>query len=194
MQSPLLSAPLALCVGALLTSGLSAQAHGPQAHGPHAHEGCPHAGAAPAEAAFGALQERGKEAMGVDQYTSTHRFDKLADGGRIELQRDGADAAGVARIRAHLRDISAAFKAGDFRTPAFVHQTEVPGTRVMAEKRKAISYTFSELPRGGEVRIQTADPDALKAIHAFMDFQRQDHRAGGEDGHAGAHPAGHAHP
>ena len=46
------------------------------------------------DSAFAALQERGKVAMGVDQYTSAHRFDDLADGGRIELQRDPADTVG----------------------------------------------------------------------------------------------------
>src|SRR5688572_17215815 len=54
------------------------------------------------DADFAALQERGLQAMGVDQYTSTHRFDALADGGRIELQRDMDDPAGVRQIREHL--------------------------------------------------------------------------------------------
>ena len=132
------------------------------------------------DSSFAALQERGKAAMGVDQYTSTHQFDALPDGGRIELQRDGDDSAGVAQIRKHLREIAAAFKAGDFTTPGFVHSGEVPGTRVMAAKRSLITYTFKPLPRGGEVRIVTKDPEALKAIAEFMAFQRHDHRAGGE--------------
>lgn len=133
------------------------------------------------DSSFTALQARGKAAMGVDQYTSTHRLDALADGGRIELQRDAADSAGVAQIRQHLREITAAFQSGDFATPAFVHMREVPGASVMAAMRDRITYTFSELPRGGEVRIVTTDPEALKAIHDFMAFQRQDHRAGGMD-------------
>ena len=45
---------------------------------------------------FAAVQARGKVAMGVDQYTSTHRFESLPDGGRIVLRRDPADTAGVA--------------------------------------------------------------------------------------------------
>ena len=45
-------------------------------------------------AAFAALQARGLLAMGVDQYTSTHRFDMLPDGARIQLQRDTDDPAG----------------------------------------------------------------------------------------------------
>ena len=143
--------------------------------------------AAQTDTGFAALQERGKAAMGVDQYTSTHRFDALADGGRIELQRDDDDSAGVAQIRKHLREIAAAFKSGDFTTPAFVHLKEVPGTRVMAARRSQITYTFKPLPRGGEVRIFTTDPEALKAIAEFMAFQRGDHRAGGMDHSAMKH-------
>jgi len=48
------------------------------------------------DSAFAAMQARGKHVMGVDQYTSAHRFDSLADGGRIVLRRDVADSAGVA--------------------------------------------------------------------------------------------------
>lgn len=55
----------------------------------------------------------------------------------------------------------------------------MPGTRVMAARRDAITYRYAELPRGGEVRITTRDPDALAAIHQFMASQRRDHHAGG---------------
>ncbi|MEX2177223.1 MAG: hypothetical protein WD801_00840 [Gemmatimonadaceae bacterium] len=123
-----------------------------------------------------ALQERGKRAMGMDQSTSTHKFEALPDGGRIELQRSVDDTAGVAQIRRHLREIAKAFAAGDFSTPGFVHAQEVPGTTVMAANRAAITYVYGELSRGGEVRIVTTDPDALAAIHDFLSFQRKDHR------------------
>ncbi|MGH7129185.1 MAG: hypothetical protein ACREIV_11505, partial [Planctomycetaceae bacterium] len=46
--------------------------------------------AAAADSTFADLQSRGHAAMGVDQYTSTHFFQPLPDGGRIELQRDAA--------------------------------------------------------------------------------------------------------
>ena len=137
------------------------------------------------DTSFAAMQKRGKEAMGVDQYTSIHKFDALPDGGRIELQRDADDSVGVAAIRAHLRGIADAFKRGDFSTPEFVHMQMVPGTKVMAAKRSAISYEPRDLPRGGELRIRTTDPGALAAIHEFMAFQRSDHHAGGQ-----GHPPG----
>lgn len=139
------------------------------------------------EEEFAALQERGEAAMGVNQYTSTHRFDMLSDGARIELQRDTDDPAGVETIREHLREISEDFAAGDFSTPAFVHDMPVPGTDVLAARKDLIEYTYRDLPRGGEVRITTTDPEALEALRAFVDFQRQDHRAGGADHHGMDH-------
>lgn len=155
-----------------------AQASGHARHAGHAgHAG--HRQEAPADSNFAALQQRGKVAMGVDQYTSVHRFDSLKDGGRIELQRASDDTAGVRTIRTHLQEIAAAFAEGDFSTPAFVHMRDVPGTADMARLRSAIRYAYAPLPGGGEVRITTTDPQALRAVHAFMAFQRGDHRSGG---------------
>jgi hypothetical protein len=139
--------------------------------------------AAAQDSSFAAMQRRGKVAMGVDQYTSIHKFDDLADGGRIELQRDRDDVAGTRAIRDHLKAISAAFSSGDFSTPAFVHMRDVPGSKMMTSKRSVIRYAFRELPRGGELRITTDDRAALEAVHQFLAFQRGDHRAAGHDMH-----------
>jgi hypothetical protein len=138
--------------------------------------------AADADSGFVGVQTRGREAMGVDQYTSTHLFEPLPDGGRIELQRDAADSAGRARILAHMGEIAAAFAAGDFTVPGYVHALEVPGTRIMAAKRERISYTVESLPRGAALRLRTADGSAVEAIHEFLAFQRMDHRAGAHHG------------
>jgi hypothetical protein len=134
---------------------------------------------AAADSSFAAVQERGQAAMGVDQFTSTHQFVPLADGGRIELQRDTADSAGIDQIRMHMRQIAGAFRKGDFSLPGYVHDQAVPGTDVMAARRSAISYEAMDLPLGGAVRITTTDTTDIRAIHDFMDFQRQDHNAAG---------------
>jgi hypothetical protein len=131
------------------------------------------------DTAFASMQARGKMAMGVDQTTSTHAFDALPDGGRIELQRDADDSLGIAQIRAHLRLIQHAFQAGDFSTPQFVHMKAMPGTAMMAQKRDVITYTYHDLPRGGEVVMKTSDASALAAIHEFMGAQRTEHHAMG---------------
>jgi hypothetical protein len=145
----------------------------------------------PQDSAFAALQARGEQAMGVNQYTSTHVFDALPNGGRIELQRDVDDSAGVEQIRRHLAHIAEVFDAGDFSTPAFVHLGEVPGASVMAARRDRIEYFYRDLPRGGEVRIVTDDPEAVRAIHEFMAFQREQHRSGGTHGGAADHQTMH---
>ena len=131
------------------------------------------------DSAFAALQERGKMAMGVDQYASAHQFDILPNGGRIALEMKNTDSLAVAQIRAHLKLIQHAFQAGDFSTPEFVHMRAMPGTDVMGRRRSLIRYSYADLPRGGEVRIITADPESLAAIHDFMNAQRGDHKADG---------------
>jgi hypothetical protein len=113
--------------------------------------------------------------MGVDQYTSWHRFDPLPDGGRIALQLDPRDTSGTVVIRAHLRDIARRFASGDFAIPGFVHAGEVAGTRAMRAKRRAIFYVLHPLAGGGEVRIITRDSDAVAAVHEFLAFQRKEH-------------------
>lgn len=118
-------------------------------------------------------------AMGVDQYTSSHVFEPLPDGGRIVLRRDSVDSAGTATIRAHMRDIARRFSAGDFSIPGMVHAMEVPGTAVMAARRGRIRYVADTLPRGAQVRILTTDSTALSAVHEFLEFQRRDHRTAG---------------
>jgi hypothetical protein len=134
------------------------------------------------DADFAAMQERGQTVMGVDQYTSAHVFEDLADGGRIILDRDSTgDTSGVATIRQHLRDIVIAFRAGDFSKPFQVHAQIVPGTDVMRAERAAIDYQVIDRPRGGEVRLHTTSETAVAAIHAFLAFQRAGHRAAGHE-------------
>ncbi len=128
------------------------------------------------DSAFALVQERGHTAMGVDQYTSFHRFESLPDGGRIALQRDSADSAGVAQIRKHMQTIASAFRQGDFSLPGFVHDREVPGTAVMTARQSHISYSADTLPGGGQLRLRSSDSTAVAAIHEFLAFQRHDHR------------------
>jgi hypothetical protein len=147
-----------------------------QSHGAHAatHE----------DSAFRAMQARGKAVMGVDQYTSVHRFDPLPDGGVIELQRDRDDAAGTAAIRAHIRAIARAFTAGDFTAPAAVHLETVPGVPELRARRHTIRYETQDRPRGAVLRIHTRDAVALKAVHRFLDYQRREHRTTTRAAHA----------
>ena len=164
-----------------------AAAHDMAAMDHAAHQAAMKAEAKPAlksalgDSAFAALQARGAGVMGVDQYSSQHVFQDLKDGGRIVLEREASDSAGVATIRAHLREVAAAFTRGDFSAPFATHAQVVPGTDVMAARKSRIRYAMRNRPGGGEVRITTTDPSALKAVRAFLQFQRSDHRAPGEE-------------
>jgi hypothetical protein len=153
-----------------------------------AAQGCAQ-GASPApvpatDTSYAAMQERGKSAMGVDQYTSSHIFEDLPDGGRIVLQRNPPDTTGTGAIRAHLATIAASFSRGDFDVPGFVHAQDVPGTQVMAARRAEITYFADTLPRGGQVRITTHDSTAVAAVHQFLACQRSAHHAAGHEGHS----------
>ena len=128
------------------------------------------------DSSFAAMQHRGAMVMGVDQYTSQHRFDLLTDGGRISLVRDANDTAGVRTIRAHMQDIAKAFAAGDFEHALEVHQHDLPGAAVMRQRRGAIRYAVDTLPGGGAVRITSTDSLAVRAIHQFLAAQRREHQ------------------
>lgn len=149
---------------------VSARAAAQSGHDPKHH------GAA--DSAFRAMQERGKQVMGVDQYRSTHRFVSLPEGGSIALTGDGTDSSATATIRAHFLEIVAAFAAGDFTLPGVVHTGTVPGTTVMRARAARISYRTRNIPGGAELLIGTKDRAALRAIHDFLAFQRAEHRAG----------------
>ena len=56
---------------------------------------------------------------------------------------------------------------------------DMPGTAVMASRKSAITYTYADLPRGGEVRMKTSDTEAKAAIAQFLDAQRNEHHATG---------------
>jgi hypothetical protein len=135
------------------------------------------------DSGFAQVQRRGRVAMGVDQYTSAHRFEPLPDGGQITLTRNSADPAGVKQIRAHMAGIAAAFRRGDFTIPGFVHDRTVPGTAIMAARRDRISYRADTVPLGGSLRLHSTDSAAVSAIHQFLAFQRRDHRSP----HVGSH-------
>ena len=153
-------------------------------HDPAMHE--THTGTGARDSSFAALQARGALGMGVDQYTSAHTFEPLADGGRISLRRTVDDSAGVEQIRTHMQTIAAAFSAGNFTIPRFVHAGTVPGIDVMAARRSMIVYRSAPIANGAEMVITTRDAVAIEAIHRFLAFQRREHRTG--DGSDTTHP------
>jgi hypothetical protein len=126
-----------------------------------------------------ALKTRGALAMGFDQDTTAHHFAKSGSGGSIEVDvRDAGDSASRQQIRSHLKEIAAAFAKGDFAKPFATHGEVPPGVPEMARLKADIRYTYEETPRGGRVRISTANAGALKAVHEFLDYQGREHHEG----------------
>jgi len=126
-----------------------------------------------------AVDQRGDAVMGFDHARTTHHFLLATDGGAIQVEaNDPKDSESLAQIRAHLSQVAKEFSTGDFAMPHKVHDRTLAGVPGMSQFKAAISYRYEETDRGARVRITTADPEALKAVHEFLRDQIQDHRTG----------------
>jgi hypothetical protein len=126
-----------------------------------------------------ALDQRGDQVMGFEHQRTTHHFLLEKDGGAIQVEaNDPADAQSREQIRGHLTQIAQAFARGDFAMPGAIHDRVLPGIPEMTRLKDAISYRYEETGNGARVRITTADPAALEAVHAFLRAQIEDHRTG----------------
>jgi hypothetical protein len=126
-----------------------------------------------------AVDQRGDAVMGFEHARTTHHFLLASDGGAIQVEaNDPKDVESLSQIRGHLAQVAAAFASGDFGMPGKVHDRTLPGIPEMTRLKAAISYRYEETEQGGRVRIITADPQALKAVHEFLRAQIEDHRTG----------------
>lgn len=126
-----------------------------------------------------AMKDHGRQAMGFDQDTTTHHFTIEADGGAIAVDvNTGADATGIAQIRAHLREIATAFKAGDFGKPLLTHGEQPPGVPILQRLKADLTYAYADTALGGIVRITTQNAEARDALHAFLRYQITEHKTG----------------
>lgn len=125
------------------------------------------------------VNERGDHVMGFSHDKTTHHFRLYVDGGAIEVTANAPeDTASRDQIRTHLTHIAQMFTAGDFNAPMLIHDRVPPGVPQMKQLKNSIIYRYSDLERGGMVRITTEDSEALKAIHQFLRFQISDHQTG----------------
>jgi len=125
------------------------------------------------------MMKRGDQAMGFSHEKTTHHFRLFKDGGAIEVAaNDPKDTASRDEIRQHLSHITQMFAAGNFNVPMLIHATTPPGVPIMKEMHEQIRYAFRETDSGGRVRINTTNPQALDAVHAFLRFQITEHETG----------------
>jgi hypothetical protein len=133
----------------------------------------------PLHAQHQALDERGDKVMGFGHTRTTHHFLLEKDGGVIQVEaKDPGDAASLGQIRTHLAQIADAFSRGDFSMPKEIHARVLPGVPQMTKLKGQISYRYEESVDGARVRISTAHPEALAAVHEFLRAQIEDHRTG----------------
>jgi len=119
------------------------------------------------------------EGMGFSQTTTTHHFYLTQTGGIIQVTaKDPTNTQQIATVQMHLKHIVGMFSEGDFSTPHFVHDTNPPGAATMKRLRSSIQYTNETIDNGGRIKIETASPEALTAIHDFLRFQIKDHQTG----------------
>ncbi len=117
--------------------------------------------------------------MGFSHETTTHHFRLYKTGGAIDVSANNPkDSTTRDEIRMHLSQIAKRFAAGDFDVPMFIHDTTPPGAPVMAKLPDQIRFRYADTPDGAKIQISTANPEALRAIHAFLRFQISDHQTG----------------
>jgi hypothetical protein len=126
-----------------------------------------------------AVIERGEHVMGFSHEKTTHHFLLYPNGGEINVSvNDAGDKASIDHIRMHLGHIAKMFAAGNFNAPMLIHDTTPPGVPTMTRLKDDIRCDYSETERGAHIRLTTANPQAIDAIHAFLLFQIIDHQTG----------------
>jgi hypothetical protein len=115
--------------------------------------------------------------MGFDQDKTAHHFLLYADGGAIDVTvKDASDTKDRDAIRSHLSHIATMFRSGDFDVPMLVHDAkDIPGTAVLSARKETAAYRYVQTPNGGRIDIVTTDAETLKALHAFLRYQIQEH-------------------
>ena len=123
--------------------------------------------------------ERGDHVMGFSHNKTSHHFLLYANGGEIDVAAsDRSDTTSIDQIRMHLGHIAEMFAAGNFNAPMLIHDTTPPGVSTMQRLKNEIKYDYYETPNGARIRLATANPQAVDAIHAFLLFQIIDHHTG----------------
>ena len=122
------------------------------------------------------MMERGDIAMGFNQNKISHQFLGTPVGGEIIITAlNGSDRQTINQIKNHIIEIQKEFSEGNFSKPFFIHAQEVPGTKVMSEKKDLIKYDILEMNNGSSLILTTHDKGLIDAINQFMEFQAREH-------------------
>lgn len=136
------------------------------------------------------VSARGGDVMPFSLSATVHVFDKTPTGGTQRvLARNANDAAQVALVRQHLREIREQFLKGDFSGPSHIHGHDMPG---LAELKTAqpgqLDIAYNDVAGGAELVYTTTAAPLVGALHRWFDAQLADHgkdAVGGHSGHSG---------
>jgi hypothetical protein len=122
------------------------------------------------------MMERGDIAMGFNQNKIAHQFLATPDGGKIIITAlNASDRQTIDQIKNHTLEIQKEFSGGNFIKPFFIHAQEVPGSKIMSEKKDLIKYKLLEMKNGSTLIVTTNDKELINAIRQFMEFQTREH-------------------
>lgn len=135
------------------------------------------------EARQAEVARAGAHVMPFDLDRTTHVFEPVEDGGVQTVVSDDGDPEQIALIRSHLAEEAARFARGDFHDPAMIHGEDMAGMHALVMGHDRLSITYRDVPRGGEIRYRTGDPELVSAVHAWFEAQLADHGSHAHSGH-----------
>jgi hypothetical protein len=123
------------------------------------------------------MLERGAVAMGFNQSKISHQFKSTPTGGEILITAlNNSDTETIKQIKKHISIIQKEFSSGNFTKPFYIHAEDVPGTKIMSEKKDFIKYSINEIDNGSTLTLETKDKELVDAIQQFMVFQGTEHQ------------------
>lgn len=84
----------------------------------------------------------------------------------------------IETIQMHMKHIAQMFSEGNLSIPHFAHDQTPPGVSTMKELENTIQYLAEPLSNGGRIKIETASPKGVAALHDFLRFQIMNHQTG----------------
>jgi hypothetical protein len=122
------------------------------------------------------MAARAAQVMPFDLDATTHTFTNDATGGVEQiLAKDPGDQRNIRLIRQHLRKEAGQFARGDYRDPATIHGSAMPGLQELRAGAERVRVRYEQVPSGARITYSSSDPVLVAALHAWFDAQNSDH-------------------
>lgn len=116
--------------------------------------------------------------MEVDTSVTVHVFKMTEQGGIERLMTRGLGVPDqVAFLQAQLRHEATDYKAGNYSQPAKLPGVGMPGVKELQEGAADIKVSYTDLPNGAEIALETTNLTLLTAIHRWFGAQLFEHSA-----------------